>query len=74
MPTLQVNIKPFAIPQSVSVDLPGRPPGHRRGEHFDARTVPLTSLAPETLSALCDEFRKSVFEVAKQQDPKANAP
>ena len=65
--TVKIKIKPFTVPRTVYMDLPPRP-------KQEGMTVPqhyfVKDLDAETLSQLCDEFRKSIFELAEKTDPK----
>lgn len=65
--TIEVKVKPFIVPRTVYLDMPPRPKqeGLCVPQHYY-----LKDLDASTLSKLCDEFRKNVFELAEKQDPK----
>ena len=64
--TITVKLKPFSVPNFVV----GEVPYHSRQDGLqEAPKYHLSELSAETLSEMCDEFRRSVFEKAKKDDP-----
>ncbi len=63
---VELPVHPFAVPETVTVDLPPGPSGEARSE-----PVPLSALTADALSQLCDEFRRAAFEKAQMGDPDA---
>lgn len=64
--TIEIDLQPFSIPNFVR---PAENPDVTR----DQLAIPLSSLDSLTLSRLCDEFRRAVFEKAGKQQPPAQA-
>jgi hypothetical protein len=63
MATVELKLQPFRVPNYVLTEGKVRP----RQDGFHPEETPkyaLNELDEETLSALCDEFRKGVFEKA----------
>lgn len=57
MASISVELNPFPIPSGVT--------GLRQDGFFKTdRTMALTELSPVVLDAMCEEFRRSVFEAA----------
>jgi hypothetical protein len=67
MPSMKINLVPFATPNFVSVQMPPRP---KQDGFIASPTFALAELDHETLSTLCDEFRAEVFRKAGKTDPK----
>jgi hypothetical protein len=64
---MNIDIVPWMTPNFVSVKMPSRP----RQEGFnEGIRYALNELDEQTLSELCDNFRKEVFEKAGKKDPK----
>ena len=55
---IEVEVEPFTAPNFVRVS--------------DAAetAVPLADVDAQVLSALCDQFRESVFKIARKKDPR----
>lgn len=79
MPNISFKIKPFQVPNFAIVEVPkSQQETVYRGDErsFNAASagstisIPLSDVDAESLSDLCDEFRKSVFEKAGKKDPK----
>lgn len=67
MITIKTGLKPFTVPNFVVAVQAARP----RQEGFtEAPKYALSEIPSETLSDLCDRFRKSVFEKAGKADPR----
>ena len=64
--SLDVDIKPFAVPTSVYIE---QPPGLRQDGIRKLPEIPLSDLDVATLMKLCDDFRERVFETAGRDDP-----
>lgn len=64
--TQAVELQPFTTPNFI---LFAAPPG-LRGEGFkETPKIALADAEPETLSILCDRFRRDIFEKAGKKDP-----
>jgi hypothetical protein len=61
MATVTVKLKPFGAPNFVIADVP---------DESDRMSFPLKDVDADTLSAMCDAFRESVFRKAEKQDPR----
>lgn len=77
MPNISFKIKPFQVPNFAIVEVPkSQQETVYRGDERSISaagsstiSIPLSDVDAQSLSDLCDEFRKSVFEKAKQKDP-----
>lgn len=58
--TIELSIKPFTVPNFVIGEVAGE---------GDGRSIALWELSPETLDAMCNEFREAVFKKAGKRDP-----
>ena len=68
-PTHRVKLRPFTVPNFVLVECGS---AYSRTEGPPASmSYRLADLETETLAALCDDFRRSVFEKAGKADPHA---
>lgn len=67
MSSVKINLKPFNVPNFV---LPIFRTGLRQDGLKEISGFPLSEIEPETLSDMCDEFRKSIFEKAGKKDPR----
>jgi len=66
MTTINLDLNPFPVPNSVSAKLP---PGKKQDGFKIAPTIPLGELDDNTLHEMCDEFRTAIFARAyKQRD------
>ena len=66
--THRVKLRPFTVPNFVLAE----GPAYSRIEGPPASmSYRLADLETETLAALCDDFRRSVFEKAGKADPHA---
>lgn len=65
--TKKIELQPFSVPNFVSVKAA---PGRREDGLAEAPKYKLADLEPETLDALCVEFRREVFEKAGKPDPR----
>lgn len=65
--TLMVKLRPFTVPNFVIQETE---PGKRQDGFKEAPSYPLSAVSPETLSAMCDEFRASVYAKAGVPDPR----
>ena len=63
---IEVELNPFIVPEKVIQKT--KPFAEGRG-YSSLPTYLLSDLEEETLSALCDEFRKGVFAQAGKIDP-----
>lgn len=68
MGSIKVKLKPFRVPNFVIQEVP---PGKRQDGYISAPSYPLSLLSAETLSEMCDEFRRGVFEKAGLEKGKA---
>jgi hypothetical protein len=67
---MKIALRPFNTPNFAIM---ATPPGNR-GEGFkEAPSFPLSEVDPETLAAMCDDFRRAVFAKAGHSDPAAPA-
>jgi hypothetical protein len=57
MPSIQISIQPFDIPEEVIINVPGQD---------DDITVAIAELDEETLAGLVDEFATAVMAKAKK--------
>ena len=64
---IEIQLQPFSTPSFVRQVIPSGIRGE--GQIFALSAVPATSL-----SELCDQFRKDVFEKAGKKDPKLAMP
>lgn len=64
---LELELRPFTVPNFVLVD----PPIKQEGSTVDsdATSYPLEAIDAETLDRMCDQFRDAVFKKAKKQQP-----
>jgi len=66
-PTISIEIIPFSVPNDIYL----KPPVVNREDGLkQAMKVPLSEIDTASLSSLCDEFRRSIFEKAGKTDPK----
>ena len=65
--THSIKLQPFAVPDDA---IPAGGTGRRQDGPLFRTPIPLSELSPETLSALCDNFRSAVFQRAGKLDPK----
>ena len=63
---MKINLKPFESPSHV---LMGANPGPRQDGFQGATRFPLKEVDSDSLSKLCDQFRKDVFTKAGKRDP-----
>lgn len=78
MPNISFKIKPFQVPNFAIVEVPKNQQEtvfRDNDRSFNAAggstiSIPLSEVNDQSLSDLCDEFRKSVFEKAGKKDPK----
>jgi hypothetical protein len=63
---IEIRLKPFNIPHFVVVDGPTNPREKGLGE---GRKLSLRELDTDTLSRMCNDFRKGVFKRAGKQEP-----
>lgn len=63
-----IELQPFSTPNFVSI----KPfhVGQKQDGFAESPKYPLSDLDPETLSDLCDQFRKDIFSKAQKIDPK----
>lgn len=61
---LSLEVQPFEFPYYVKVSAPSVPGGDP-----SPFAVKLSEVDARTLGALCDDFRRSVFEKAGKQEP-----
>ncbi len=61
--SVDVTLKGFYAPDFVHAQRTGNDP------NFSDMSIPLRSLSVETLSTLCDNFRRDVFVKANKRDP-----
>ena len=67
----KVKLAPIKVPNFVLVEeSSSRNPKHCNSTMYTS--ISITELSEETLSGLCDEFRKNVFKKAGKKDPKEN--
>ena len=69
MASINVKLTRFAVPELVYIEQP-HPPQQRQDGIRPLPSIPLCDLDPQTISDLCDEFRKEVFASAGKEDPK----
>lgn len=62
MATLKLDLKDWQVPGFVQTQLPGK------GE---TSSVKIEDVEADSLSELCDNFRRSIFKRAGKQDPRA---
>lgn len=62
---IEVEIKPFNVPQHVVLIVPGEVTNRTDG----ARTMPISELNSHQLEELCSTFRTDVFNKAKLRMP-----
>jgi hypothetical protein len=65
MPTLQVELQPFTVPNYVIQKMP---PAPREHGVMEAPKYALNELSADTLDGLCNEFRREVFAKAGKPD------
>lgn len=63
---VRLKLQPMSVPNFVIAMMPSR---ERQEGMAEAPKFHLRDLEPETLAALCDEFRSNVFAKAGKQDP-----
>lgn len=68
--TLELKITPFKVPDAVTLE---QAPGGREQGFRPPPTVALRELPVETLSAMCDDFRREVFRKAGHPETKEAA-
>lgn len=59
---MEIKLKPFQSPNDVVEDVTGL--------KFEPRIYSLDMLEARTLSDLCDQFRKDIFQKAGKSDPR----
>lgn len=67
MSRIEVELNPFRTPNFVTHKMP---PGKRQDGFKEPRSYALSTLAPYTLSEMCDEFRAEIFRKAEKVDPR----
>ena len=65
---MEMNLQPIPVPDFIYVTMP---PRTRQEGIIEAPKFALREIEPKVLSALCDEFRRTLFEKAGQEDPSA---
>lgn len=65
-----VELQPFLTPNYVIQAMPPRP---RQEGWSEGPKYALRELEPEVLAALCDQFRREIFEKAGKTDPTEDA-
>ena len=68
---LEVELKPFQVPNFVIADRPART--REEGVVFES-AIPLSDISAETLEKLCDKFTDAVFAKAGKQRPPIHCP
>lgn len=68
MAQMKLDIQPWQTPNYVIVKMP---PRARQDGMIEAPKWELKDVDSETLSKLCDDFRRDVFLKAERVDPKA---
>jgi len=66
MSTIELKLRPFTVPNFVSVEMPAQP---RQNGFKEAPSFALHELPPETLDRMCREFRVAVFAKAMKKEP-----
>lgn len=64
----KVKLRPWMTPNCVIAEMPPRP---RQDGFRESPSWPLSDVDVETLSQLCDKFRREVFKKAGKADPMA---
>jgi hypothetical protein len=64
MASVSIELKPFPVPETVFAEKPSE---ERRSNTISYK---LSELDEQTLSELCDSFRRQVFENAGKVDPR----
>ena len=64
----KIKLRPFNVPNYV---LGETSPGLKQDGFVEGPKWHIKELAETTLSELCDQFRKDVFEKAGKQDPRS---
>lgn len=59
----ELELNPFSVPNYVTVKMP---PGNKQDGFREAPKFHLSELSEETLNALCEQFKKDVFEKAEK--------
>ena len=74
---IMIDLAPFSVPESVQLCIPDQPqdggPTPGLTELFDFTSRPklaLSEIDADSLAALCDQFRRTIFEKAGKADPK----
>lgn len=67
MAEMKLKLQPFVTPNYVLAEMP---PGLKQDGMKEVPKWPLTDLTAETVSDLCDEFRREVFKKAERPDPR----
>lgn len=62
---IKLKLKPFMVPYFVIAELP---PEKRQDGYKEPPSFPLSALDPDTLGAMCDEFRRRIFAAAGKAD------
>ncbi len=63
---MQMDLVPFTVPDEVEIKLPVK---ERQEGYVGHPSLLLSDLPAEMLVALCDQFRRDVFDRAKKTDP-----
>lgn len=63
---MKIELQPFTVPNYVIGKMPARP---RQDGIVEAPKWELMDVDAETLSDLCDDFRREVFKKAQRPDP-----
>ena len=63
---IEIDLKPFTVPNYVSVK---QEPGLKQDGLQEAKNYHVSELSVETLSKMCDVFRKDVFRKAGKLIP-----
>jgi len=64
---IKIKLKPWIVPVYVNAETS---PGLRQDGMKELPNWHIRELEPEVLSAMCDQFRKDVFESAGKIDPR----
>jgi hypothetical protein len=66
---IELKLRPFIVPSFVIIEMPT---GKRDEGLVNLPSMAITEVTAEALDAMCDAFRKGVFEKACKADPKLN--
>ena len=67
MATVNLKLRPWMVPNFATVE---QPPGRRQDGWKDVPGIPLADIDPDTLSAMCDDYRAAIFANAGKPDPR----